>query len=227
MAPSGQPEPVKNPWLALDPAGTRVAEADREIVDAHNRRVAGAFQVDVRLLPDPYVGDPAAPVVMLALNPGLGDGDLATHQDEAFVQRSMANLRCEPAPYPFYYLDPTVQSGGRVFWETKLRLVLAKVDRQRVARRLCCLQFMPYHSREFRPLRPPLPTLEYTKRLLVEALDRGALVLVLRSMRLWGDAVPALKTYDRVVALKNPRNLAVSPGNLADDGFDRVVEALS
>ena len=42
------------------------------------------------MLPEPFVGHLDAPVVLLALNPGVSDGDFALHKEDAFQRRVRA-----------------------------------------------------------------------------------------------------------------------------------------
>ena len=97
---------MRNPWLQLRRTPPYCLPADAILLDRFNTRAAPKFRVDTRLLPDPYIGCLTAPVMLLALNPGLGPEDLDTHSQPHFRERCLNNLFQRPQEYPFYYLDP-------------------------------------------------------------------------------------------------------------------------
>jgi len=61
--------------------------------------------------------------------------------------------------------------------------------------------------------------------LLRAAIDRGALIVVLRGLKLWALAVQNLHRAEFVEA-HNRRTGRVSPGNLGSTNYDRVVATL-
>ncbi len=59
-----------------------------------------------------------------------------------------------------------------------------------------------------------------------QALARGAVVVLLRSARLWLTAVPELAGYARLYPLRSTQNSTLSRRN-CPEGFEAVIEALS
>jgi hypothetical protein len=111
------------------------------------------------LLPQPWCGDlESAKVFILLLNPGLNPGDyFGEYQVPKYKEALIETLRSTySAEYPF--LDPQFcWHPGAHYWRKRLDwLVRALVEQKkedsylralsRVAREVCALQLVPYHS---------------------------------------------------------------------------------
>lgn len=157
------------------------------------------------LLPQPWCGDlNSATVFVLMLNPGLNPGDYyAEYRVPSFRAALISNLRSEPnRPYPLLFLDPEFSwHPGARYFRTRLQWLALALASQKgasyrealavVARSVCCLQLVPYHSAVFR-----LPTL-ILDRLESTALSKAfvrehllsrsdVLILVTRQWGRWG-----------------------------------------
>lgn len=216
---------MTNPWTYLPENAPHVISEDLAPLLEWNKRAKPVHEYHLDLLPDPYIGHLSAPVIMLALNPGYSEEDHQTHLDPAFRDRALVNLRQGDQPYPFYYLDPELPGGGRPFWENKLRALIEHFGREHVSDNVTCLQFHPYHSREYRPSRLSLPSQQFTFDALRTAIRRDAMVVALRSWGHWVREVPELEEHGRVVRLRSPRNPTVSPRNCGE-GFAQIIAAL-
>ncbi|WP_303956391.1 hypothetical protein, partial [Desulfovibrio piger] len=73
---------------------------------------------------------------------------------------------------------------------------------------------------------PLLPSFDFTQRILLAAMNRRALVVQLRSKKIWEEAVPGLATYPRRIECRNPRRPTLSPGNLGSEGWRILLSAL-
>ena len=71
-----------------------------------------------------------------------------------------------------------------------------------------------------------LASQQYSFGLVRQALQRDAVIILLRSERLWFAAMPELASYRRLYRIKNPQNPTLSVRN-CPEGYDRVVEALN
>lgn len=87
------------------------------------------------------------------------------------------------------------------------------------------VEFHGYHSERWR-LFPTLPSQRFGFYLVESAIEREAVVVLMRGRRDWEVAVPALSDYPYFVALSNPRSSTISPGNCGAEGFQRVLSAL-
>ena len=193
-----------NPWTKLPSGGQYVLEQDRGDIEAFNKKHHGNSdkEIHLELFPEPYLGDPKAPVVLLNLNPGFDEHDPEAHQNAAFAKQSRRNLRHQAA-YPFYLLDPKLKfAPGYHWWKKKLKPLMDALDDphgEKVSRGVFCVEFFPYHSKKFSEHwnLSVLPSQAYSFVLVQEAINRKALILIMRSAKRWHKHVPALKTYDR------------------------------
>jgi hypothetical protein len=215
---------IKNPWLDVPDVAPFVLAADREGIARFNRTASEETRVDLNLLPEPFQGNPEAHIVLLGLNPGLSIEDAGIHEEGGFAKRLRANHAHERADFPFYLLHPEVKGPGRRWWERRLRRLLEIAPRQVVAQQLLCIEYFPYHSVRF-GARLRVPSQEYGFHLAGEAIRRRAVVIVMRSRRLWEAAVPQLAAYDRAFSLRSVQNISVTPRN-CPEGFPAIVEAL-
>jgi len=217
---------LPNPWVHLDASAPFVLPEDRALVERFNARASEAHGLRLDVLPEPFVGRPDAPVVLLALNPGYSDEDPALHAVPSFAARLRANLAHEPQPYPFYFLNPSNEGSGRRWWRRKLKALLDEFPEVRVAEALLCVEYFPYHSRIYKSSAPLLPSQEYGFELVRSAVARGAVVVAMRARRVWCAAIPQLELPGRLLSLRNPQNVAVSLRN-CPDGFERIRSAVA
>lgn len=227
---------MKNPWTELPSDIPFVLKDDLPIVEKFNRKLSPSHPVFIHTegLPMPILGNPKAPVVLLNLNPGFTKTDIenpafkALPEEEVKFHREapIKNLRHEELEYPFYLLDPKVKdAGGYVWWTCKLKHLIWNFDQKYVANNVLCVEFFPYPSRRYGYCEI-LPSQEYSFFLVREAMKRGAVIVGMRSVRLWLSQVPELESYKNFFALNNPQNPAVSPNNCPPGGYEKIIEAL-
>lgn len=217
---------MENPWSRLPASPPYVLAEDADAIDRINVSARSELRIHTELLPEPFLGRPDAPVVLLGLNPGFNPRDLEHHQDKTFARASRRNLVHAHEEYPFYLLDPAlVRSPGHGWWSKRLRHLIELIGLEAVARSLLCVEFFPYHSDKFGSRTTRVKSQTYGFFLVQEALRRGALVVAMRSLRLWATAVPGLAQYGRLVRLRNVQSPWVSPKN-CPDGFDAIVAAI-
>lgn len=211
-----------NPWRALPAIVPFVLPIDGAAIASFNTRASDPFQLRLEIIPEPYLGNPDAPVVLLNSNPGFSVADQAVHLAPHFNDAARANLEHRPSPYPFYLLDPGLPSPGQTWWLKKLRTLITATTLEDVANAVFVVELHGYHSTKFSSaLR--LPSQEYTRELVLRAIARRADFVIMRGERHWLQLVPELATANRSL-VRNVQNPTISPGNL--DPFDRVVEAV-
>jgi hypothetical protein len=201
-----------NPWARLPDEAPFLLPEDRHAIEEFNLGAKTEHKIDTGLLPEPFVGRPDAPVVLLGLNPGWSEEDAAWHENPEFARLLRANLAHESLTYPFYLLDPSQSSPGGAWWSQRLRPLIEEVGLETVARDILCVEFFPYHSHKYSQA-PRLPSQDYTLSLVQAAIDRNAVVVMLRSVRRWTEAVPALANYDRRFILQSAQNVTISLRN--------------
>ncbi len=205
-----------NPWQALPATPPYVLQSDAPWVAQFNDRSIVRTKYDLSLLPEPFFGSPQAPVVLLALNPGWSPSDAAVHATPVFAEQARRSLEHRLAPYPFLHLRPQTHTPGAMWWRTIAAKLIEACGLESVAHNIFCVQYFPYHSREYKPANQTVPSQAYGFSLVKAAVERGADIVVMRSQRLWAEAVPELYRYRRLHAVRNPRRPFLSPGNLGE-----------
>lgn len=162
--------------------------------------------------------------MLLNLNPGFDDKDPEVHARSEFQALLRNSYTQGRAAFPFYFLDPTVESPGRQWWGRKLRWLLQKFEPTMLARSLLCVEYFPYHSIRFRHASLQLPSQEYGFGLVRSAIARGSVVVIMRGERYWKKRVRELDGYSQVFRLNSSQNVVVSPRNCA--GFEVVASAI-
>jgi hypothetical protein len=165
--------------------------------------------------------------VLLNLNPGHKSDDDAWHERESFAARSRRNLLHEGLDYPFYLLDPHEPSPGHHWWRRKLSPLIDATSLAAVAHGVLCVEFFPYHSHRFAHRDVRVPSQSYSFELVERAIERRAIVVLMRSENLWFAALPMLAGYSRLLRVRNVQNPTLSGANLSSSAFAEIVCAIA
>lgn len=202
-----------NPWSNLPNSPPYLLPEDRECVERFNARAKEEHQLRLDTLPEPYLGNPEAPVVLLNLNPGHSDEDALWHARQDFSASARANLLHKESSYPFYLLNPAyADSPGHQWWNKHLRSLIEEFGLERVARAVLCVELLPYHSRRFHPSCLGVPSQRYGRGLVRAAIERKAVIIIMRARERWLKAVPEIATAG-FHELRNPQNPCISANN--------------
>jgi hypothetical protein len=160
------------------------------------------------LLPIPFVGDlERATIYILLLNPGFSPDDYFGEERVPEYREALCrNLqqRLEDSTYPFYCLDPRFSwHAGFTYWHGRLRGIAVQLARVRniryqealaeLARSICALELVPYHSAYFKLPDRVLSSLASVRLaqafvqdfVLPKIISSEATVIVTRSARYW------------------------------------------
>lgn len=220
---------MRNPWQDLPESAPFVLPDDAPVVEAWNKYASEREQLRLDLVPQPWLGRWDAPVVVLNLNPGIGSTDVDDQLRPDVMEAARRNLMHEPQRYPHFFLDPQMaETGGGRWWARRClaSLVRATGDAKLVAERVLGLEFYGYHSKSFSGLPVTMPSQHYVFSGLQAAIERNAIVLVMRGIRFWAAAVPDLADHARCFVTKNPQTASVSAGNLEPDHYEQILQAL-
>ena len=102
--------PLPNPWMELPSRAPYVLSSDRPFVEAFNKHADEAKRLDLNLLPEPFIGNRSAPLVVLGLNPGWNEQNSENYSTPARPHAILANLRDEPEGQVHYALTPEFAS---------------------------------------------------------------------------------------------------------------------
>ena len=212
-----------NPWEALPESPPHVLPEDASYVEQFNQRGALSEQLHLELMAEPFLGDPLAPVVLLNGNPGFAETDPVSHRDARFMAAARRNLLHSPAEWPLFLLDPALTSAGHDWWRRRTRSLAEAVGGyQQVARSVFVMETHGYHASRYRRIN--LPSQQYTRELVRAAINRKAILIVMRARREWWRLVPELSMAN-AFSLRSPQNVSVSPKN-CPDGFASAVAAI-
>lgn len=204
---------MHNPWLSLSKTHPFVLPSDLADIEQFNLTANDAHRIHTDVFPEPYIGTPDAPIVLLALNPGYCEQDKIVQTQPDFAEAYWKSLRFEPQPYPFYYLDPRFHhTPGSRWWRIHLRALIEESTLLAVAQNILCIQIFPYASIKH-GFPKPIPSHTYAVALVNKAIDRKAQIVIMRHVRPWHRLVPALNSYPNLHHLNSPRSVHITPNN--------------
>ena len=226
-----------NPWLnfdfeAAEKARKYVHALDEVAVSSYNQKTKNEkHRLQTHMLPEPWVGNLDAPVVVLQANPRASDSevnpDWQPHQLQ--LEAARKTLYQEDMDFPLYWLDPRLSETEGAKWsQGNLKWLINEASFEQVANRILLIETHAYHSKNFDPKVNNLKSQEFTKYLLRESIKRNSLIIVLRQKNYWYSQVPELEEYVKtgeVFGVRNVQRAFLSPGNLGE-GFDKILERL-
>src|SRR4051812_43270346 len=120
---------MPNPWIGLPHDPPFVLPEDAEAVRAFNARASEKTKLRIdEFLPEPFVGNRNAPVVVLGNNPGYSAEGARLKSERGFAACMRANLQHAKSEFPLVFLSPTSPGPTTRWWEKKLR-GLMDIDR--------------------------------------------------------------------------------------------------
>ncbi|OIV39457.1 hypothetical protein BIV57_01080 [Mangrovactinospora gilvigrisea] len=220
-----------NPWQQLGDRAPFVVPADRPHLQAFNAALSesrrGPYGLDVSLPPEPHLGLHDAPLVILLANPGRSEADDAQYARAEVRARTLAGITApKGTPHPWLAPDVAAEPGGRWWRRTLAALLPLGHTYRELASKVLAVQFHGYHSPAWHSLPITLPSQAFGFGLVEKAVERGAVIVLLRPRMDWSVAVPGLGSYARLLRVRS-RSTAISPGNLGEAGFKMVADALA
>ena len=241
---------MQNPWKELIdkldenylvPDNKYIIEEDLKIVDRFNnsfksKKSKKLYEIHYEVHPSHYTGNIRnAEVVILATNPGYVLSEVDTlYKNEIFHKEKIENLTFKTKT--FLIIDKKrIEQGD--YWYKRTEKLREIVGDQNVLKKIALLQFFPYHSMKYRKIAKKyfengeeyLKTQKFGFELLREAIHENKLIIISRSKVAWYKAVPELKIYKQsgnVIELNNYRQPYLTPGNMDDKDFNKLVEKL-
>jgi hypothetical protein len=162
------------------------------------------------------------------LNPGFSEQDIRDQTAPVFSAAVRSALALEPTAR-FWPLLPGLEgSSAAHWWKPRLAPLVAALgpDGAEVVRtHMSDIEYFPYHSVNWRSP-PRLPSQDFAFGLVQRAIDRGAVIVVMRGWKRWCAAVPGLSDYPHGYQNPNPRQATVSRPNIGVVAFEALVSAL-
>ena len=224
---------LSNPWVSLQ-GPTYIAGVDREAMQSPKiAKLKGKKALRLDIPPEPWCGPVHhAAVLVLSANPRWNDED-DKHYSPAHEAAMLDNLSGQEDL--IWLRDEFLGSSGSEWYRKQLLGdILQHVPVAAVASKLALVDYFPYRSEQWKES-VRTPSQDYTFQVVGEALQRGALIIITRSQKLWMQAVPTLaeKLGTQVFINSSPQQVRISSKNtrLPDQGvsnkFQATVNALS
>ena len=175
------------------------------------------------LLPVPYSGDlEKAKIFILMINPGLGDLDYVAEgripdYREALDQTRSQDQRILESQFPMMFLNPQFSwTGGGKYWIQRLRTFITQQKEAQkcsmadalshLSRRICCIEYLPYHSAKFNlskklqiSLKSTQLITEFVHNDIIPRAQQGDVGIIVRGKQYW-----QIPEGENVVILKGP-----------------------
>jgi hypothetical protein len=217
---------MHNPWAELPSQPPFVLPSDRLAIDEFNASADGLHKIRTEVLPEPFLGPLDTKVVLLNLNPGFDDRDQSLYEQSCGRAAWQKNIRHQPLDYPFYLLDPQFKAWpGPRWWLRKLKEPIEISNVKTVANQICCIEHFPYHSTKYKDIPGVLDSQKYSFYLVERAIDRNAIIILMRGEKLWCEAVPRLGSHNNLFRLNSHQNVAISRNN-CPMGFPAIEQIL-
>lgn len=223
---------MKNPWIKLIKGKGNQYYLEKDLSKIYNfNRSLGKKDKNKKIqlgsIPEPFIGNPKAKVVLLNLNPGYNkESVFKQNKHKDFREKVINNLKHRKlGKYPFYYLDPkfAVQKHPGCKWWHDILKGLFENDKEKVSNSIFCIEYFPYHSKNAPTLK--VESQNYNSYLVKKAIERKALIIIIRYEKQWLAAVPQLKEHT-YIKLKNSQCGYISKGNLEESDFNKISDII-
>jgi hypothetical protein len=216
---------TKSPWHNLPEIADYILPDDWACIKHHPH----FSNLHLDTLPGQFAGGlDTAEVIFLALNPGSRESDVTVNLKLLKFLEANRNNHNNPYGSPFYYLDDGFEETGVYKWWAKIlnALLQADVTKTSLNDRIMLINYFPYHSVTDPNIKTRIPSQQFAFDLVQEAIDRKKTIVIMRSKKLWCNAVPGLATY-KYMLVKNLRRPFISPGNLGEENFNIILSKLT
>lgn len=233
---------IKNPWIdfvkSMDDTNLILKE-EQNVIHDFNLKVKDEFKIHTNIMPAPFMGDVKnAPIMILVLNPGYDE----LEDKKGFYSKYKPYWKNEiqhqfNPDLPLFCLDDEYRMYSD-YWAKKLNPIiqaLGENGKEIVAKNVSKVQLFPYQSKKYKPIHKLilkkygyekyLPSQCYNIRLVEEAINRNALIIIPRAVNKWIEAIPELKHYENVMETNSYLNITLSEKNLGDN-FNKLVQTL-
>lgn len=222
---------MENPWLNLSEQSPFILSSDIEKIQLYNlKQKDDMHRIVLEELPSPYIGNPHAPVVFLNLNPAYSPDESQCSNYSKYKEIAKINLSHKFSDYPFYVLDPSLKGSPSGFEWFKQRfnplIQSSGLSDKKISDKLFLIEYFPYRSQKYNWKNDLLPSQYYSFSLVKSAIDRKAIIVIMRGTNLWFNTVPELKNYENLYILHSCQNVTISENNLGYKGFWEIINKL-
>jgi hypothetical protein len=232
---------MENPWIEivgnLDETNF-VLKEDKAVIDKFNQSANETFKVHTEIMPAPFMGNVHnAPIMLLLLNPGYDENEEINgyyKEYKPFWKNEIQHIQSIPE-LPLFCLDEKYIEYSN-YWSNKLKPLTLITSKEMVAKKICKVQFFPYHSQKFKSISKKilikegidnyLKSQKYNFYLVEKAMERNAVIIILRSRKMWFEAIPKLEKYENLYFTNSYLNTILSKNNLSET-FPKIINILN
>lgn len=257
-------EKVENPWMGVLESNIFL-ERDKKIIERFNLNLKQKLNIKLEdhdyyihpdLLPEPYMGNPDANVILLFANPGYGKNERTDYGILGFKEAIINNLTHSKSKYPYYYLNPDFRhpssneelkyTDGGKWVRQRMGEIIDEIGAEALSQKIFTIQLHPYHSARFKPLKESFEGYEYAMSLFGNAIEKAekgnALIVCARSYKYWNDEYKKLKKNhdadlkkgvgDNFIRMLYPRTTYFTPkhfgeGKEGEENFKLLIEYIN
>ena len=213
-----------NPWAAIKD-GNYVLENEKDAAK-HEQ-----YQFHTDLPPQPFQGNPEAPIWILMLNPGysektdqypVSDADYYKKHDDR-RKAMLAQLTFSPPKeknHWHYVLDNEDRNYSKNWFKEHFFKDMG-IDENNVDKNIFILQACGYASEKFNgnlnKMTKSFPHMEYAQELARWGLKNGKKIVIARCKDYWLNVLEAEKypeNFNNIYFFSSPRNISFSAGNI-------------
>ena len=227
---------MENPWKNFAnniSSGNFILAEDSNVIESFNKDVNDDYKIHTEIMPAPFMGDVLnSNVVILTLNPGydkkeVDNGYYTNYKN--YWKKQIEHIL--PVPnLPLFCLEEEYIKYSD-YWDKKLKPLIEISSREKVAKNISVIEYFPYLSKKYksiykRTLNGYLKSQEYNFYLVKKAIERNAVIVLMRGEKLWLKAVPELHELNNLYKTNSYLNPIFSEKNLPE-AFDLIIKNLS
>jgi len=222
---------MENPWLNLSEHSPFILFSDIEKIQLYNsKQKYDKHRIILDELPSPYIGNPNAPIIFLNLNPAYSPEESQSSNYSRYQDIARMNLLHKFNDYPFYVLDPSLRGSPSGFDWFKQRfnplIESSGLSDKEISNKLFLVEYFPYRSQKYNWKNGLLPSQYYSISLIKSAINRNAIIVIMRGKNLWFNAIPELKNYKNLYILHSCQYVTISENNIGYEGFEKITNRI-
>ena len=213
---------TQNPWVSL--TKDNVAQCDQPFFNkyggvANYQNLINSQKnnpnLDFSCLPDPFCGDPESKVYCLNKNPGKPDKCFvgnASYEEAAKENLKLKRKSC-------FWAENIPNKCGKVHdgveWLTKRTRELEGILGRRP--NIFFVEYFPYHSSNGFNFPCDLPSYTFTNDLIMQAMEEGKMIIIMREKRNWLKRIPELANYKNLYTLNSAQSGYLTLNNVKNE----------